>query len=66
MNRKRAIFEIIMDQLKNIYQIAHAQPQGINKSSLILGVELIFETYLPKKPLLIFSREDSFLPATID
>lgn len=64
--RKRALIETVVDQLKNISQIAHTRHRSVNNFLVNLVAGLIAYTHQPKKPSLNL-RDDSLalLPAAL-
>jgi hypothetical protein len=50
--RKPAIFESVIDQLKNILQIEHLRHRSVTSFLVNLLCGLIVYTHLPKKPSL--------------
>ncbi len=66
MLRKRALIEMITDQLKNISQISHTRRRGVDNFLVNLVAGLIAYCNQPKKPSL--NLRDKFLallPATL-
>ena len=66
MLRKRALIETIIDQLKNISQVAHTRHRSVDNFLVNLVASLIAYTHQPNKPSLNL-RDDSLplLPATL-
>ena len=66
MLRKRALIETIIDQLKNISQIAHTRHRGVDNFLVNLVAGLIAYSHQPKKPSLNLGDESlALLPATL-
>ena len=66
MLRKRALIEIINDQLKNISQVAHTRHRSVDNFLVNLVAGLIGYSHQPKKPSLNLRDESSaLLPATL-
>lgn len=66
MLRKRALIETIIDQLKNISQIAHTRHRGVDNFLVNLVAGLIAYSRQPKKPSLNLGDESlALLPATL-
>lgn len=66
MLRKRALIETIIDQLKNISQIAHSRHRGVDNFLVNLVAGLIAYSHQPKKPSLNLRIESlALLPTTL-
>jgi hypothetical protein len=66
MLRKRALIETIIDQLKNISQIAHTRHRSVDNFLVNLVAGLIAYTHQPKKPSLHLRDESlALLPVTL-
>jgi len=66
MLRKRALIETVIDQLKNISQVAHTRHRSANNFLVNLVAGLIAYTHQPKKPSLnLRDASLALLPATL-
>ena len=66
MLRKRAIIETVIDQLKNISQVAHTRHRSVDNFLVNLVAGLIAYTHQSKKPSLNLQDETlALLPATL-
>ena len=66
MLRKRALIETIIDQLKNISQIAHTRHRSVDNFLVNLVAGLIAYTHQPRKPSLHLRDESlALLPITL-
>lgn len=66
MLRKRAIIETVIDQLKNISQVAHTRHRSVDNFLVNLVAGLIAYTHQSKKPSLNLRDETlALLPATL-
>lgn len=66
MLRKRALIETVIDQLKNISQIAHSRHRGVDNFLVNLVAGLIAYSHQPKKPSLNLRIESlALLPTTL-
>ncbi len=64
--RKRALIETVVDQLKNISQVAHTRHRSVDNFLVNLVAGLIAYTHQPKKPSLNLDHESlALLPASI-